>query len=84
MISDQGPGVPPDFVPHLFDRFSQADSSDSRQQSGSGLGLAICKELLEQMGGQIYYQQAAQGGACFYCEIPLQSPAGVDLQQEKM
>ena len=84
MVSDQGPGVPPDFVPHLFDKFSQADSSDSRQQGGSGLGLAICKELLERMGGQIYYQQAAQGGACFYCEIPLQSPAGVDLQQEKM
>ncbi len=81
MVSDQGPGVPPDFVPHLFDKFSQADSSDSRQQGGSGLGLAICKELLERMGGQIYYQQAAQGGACFYCEIPLHSVAE---QQEKM
>ncbi|WP_051685943.1 ATP-binding protein [Rheinheimera texasensis] len=82
MVSDQGPGVPPDFVPHLFDKFSQADSSDSRQQSGSGLGLAICKELLERMGGQIYYQQAAQGGACFYCEIPLQGVAAT--QQERM
>lgn len=84
MVSDQGPGVPPDFVPHLFDKFSQADSSDSRQQGGSGLGLAICKELLERMGGHIYYQQAVQGGACFYCEIPLQSSARTEKQQEKM
>lgn len=82
MVSDQGPGVPPDFVPHLFDKFSQADSSDRRQQGGSGLGLAICKELLERMGGHIYYQQAAQGGACFYCEIPLQGVAAT--QQERM
>ncbi|WP_348734000.1 ATP-binding protein [Rheinheimera texasensis] len=84
MVSDQGPGVPPDFVPHLFDKFSQADSSDSRQQGGSGLGLAICKELLERMGGHIYYQQPVQGGACFYCEIPLQSSAWAEKQQENM
>lgn len=84
MVSDQGPGVPPDFVPHLFDKFSQADSSDSRQQGGSGLGLAICKELLERLGGHIYYQQPVQGGACFYCEIPLQSSAWAEKQQENM
>ena len=84
MISDQGPGVPVDFVPHLFDKFSQADSSDSRQQGGSGLGLAICKELLERMGGHIYYQQAALGGACFYCEIPLQGAGVAEKQQERM
>lgn len=71
MVSDQGPGVPVDFIPRLFEKFSQADSSDSRQQSGSGLGLAICKELLERMHGNIFYQQAEQGGACFYCELPL-------------
>ncbi len=71
LVSDEGPGVPAEFIPRLFQKFSQADSSDSRQQSGSGLGLAICKELLERMHGSIFYQQSESGGACFICELPL-------------
>ncbi len=71
LVSDEGPGVPAEFIPRLFQKFSQADSSDSRLQSGSGLGLAICKELLDRMHGSIFYQQADSGGACFYCELPL-------------
>lgn len=68
-LSDTGPGVPAAFVPALFEKFSQADSSDSRSQQGSGLGLAICRQLLALMGGQIRYQDAPAGGACFIIEF---------------
>lgn len=69
-VMDQGSGVPVEFIPRLFQRFSQADSSSARQQGGTGLGLAICKELLERMHGQIHYQPVPAGGACFYFEMP--------------
>ena len=68
-VVDQGPGVPADFVPQLFQKFSQADSSDSRRLSGTGLGLAICKELIERMGGTIGYVDNPEGGACFYFDL---------------
>ena len=85
-VTDQGPGVPFDFIPRLFDKFSQADSSDSRSQNGSGLGLAICKELIERMQGRIFYQPGELGGACFYCELPLGGTASVTIleQQESL
>lgn len=68
-VVDQGPGVPADFLPQLFQKFSQADSSDSRRLSGTGLGLAICKELIERMGGTIGYIDNPAGGACFYFDL---------------
>jgi len=68
-VVDQGPGVPADFVPQLFQKFSQADSSDTRRLSGTGLGLAICKELIERMGGTIGYVDNPEGGACFYFDL---------------
>lgn len=71
-VSDQGPGVPEDFVPRLFQKFSQADSSDSRQLNGTGLGLAICRELMDRMNGSIGYQPREGGGACFYFDLPVQ------------
>ncbi len=81
-VSDQGQGVPATFLPRLFQKFAQADASDSRAQGGSGLGLAICRELAEQMQGRIDYQPAPGGGACFYCEFPLDAlalPAGREV-----
>ncbi len=75
-VMDQGSGVPVEFIPRLFQRFSQADSSSARQQGGTGLGLAICKELLERMHGQIHYQPVPAGGACFYVDLPCEE--GVD------
>jgi two-component system, OmpR family, sensor histidine kinase VicK len=71
-ITDQGPGVPEDFVPRLFQKFSQADGSTTRRTSGTGLGLAISKELLERMGGDIGYQPNPATGACFYFDLPVQ------------
>lgn len=69
-VSDKGPGVPEDFRARLFQKFSQADSSDSRQKSGTGLGLAICKEIMERMGGGVGLEPATGEGASFYFDLP--------------
>jgi PAS domain S-box-containing protein len=68
-VTDQGPGIPPSFYEHIFQRFAQADGSDIRRQAGTGLGLAISKELTEQMGGHIGFESAIPGGSCFWVEF---------------
>lgn len=71
-VIDQGPGVPNDFQSRLFERFAQADSSDTRKQSGTGLGLAISDQLMQAMQGAIGYQDAPSGqGGCFWIELPV-------------
>lgn len=72
-VTDQGDGVAADFECRLFEKFSQADSSDQRQIAGTGLGLAICKDLVKAMGGDIGYQRSDSGGACFHFTLPLAS-----------
>ncbi len=69
-VSDKGPGVPENFRARLFQKFSQADSSDSRQKGGTGLGLAICKEIMERMGGTVGIDSAPDKGASFYFDLP--------------
>jgi PAS domain S-box-containing protein len=81
-VSDTGIGIPPSYLPHVFDRFSQKDSSITRAYSGLGLGLAICKQLVEQHGGSI--QAASQGegkGATFSVRLPVSI---AQLQEEGM
>lgn len=56
-VRDQGPGVPPGFVPSLFEPFTQADNSDTREKSGTGLGLSIAREIVERMSGHIGYRR---------------------------
>lgn len=70
-VVDQGPGVPSEFKQRLFDRFAQADASDTRKKGGTGLGLAISRELITAMGGNIGYQDSPEQGACFWFELPL-------------
>jgi len=77
-VFDQGPGVSAEFEPRLFEKFSQADSSDRRQVAGTGLGLAICKELIKAMNGDIGYKRAPAGGACFYFTLPLATELSVE------
>jgi len=72
-VRDRGPGVPADFQPALFDRFTQADASDTRKVGGTGLGLSIAKSLVDAMGGEIGYRDRLDGGAEFYLEFPLES-----------
>ncbi|WP_257462588.1 hybrid sensor histidine kinase/response regulator [Archangium lipolyticum] len=73
-VSDTGQGIAPDFLPHLFERFRQADSSTTRQHGGLGLGLSIVKHLVEMHGGSVKAHSEGQGrGATFTVRLPLQA-----------
>ncbi|HEX2915605.1 MAG TPA: response regulator, partial [Chloroflexia bacterium] len=69
-IKDHGPGIPPEFQPRIFQKFAQADSSDSRQKGGTGLGLNITKALIERFGGQIGFETEFNRGSVFYFDLP--------------
>jgi PAS domain S-box-containing protein len=72
IVSDTGQGIDPEFLPHIFDRFRQADSSTKRQQGGLGLGLAIVKHIVELHGGAIYAYSRGEGqGSDFMITLPL-------------
>lgn len=71
-VIDHGQGIPEEFHGKIFEKFSQADSSDSRSVGGTGLGLAIAKELVQQMGGTIGFSSSLNVGSCFYLELPLE------------
>ena len=71
-ISDTGQGIKPEFLPHVFERFRQADSSSTRAHGGLGLGLAIVRHLVELHGGRVRAQSPGEGrGATFVVELPL-------------
>jgi len=72
-VTDQGPGIPEEFRARVFEKFAQADASDSRQKSGTGLGLAITKELIERMGGTVGFDCPPGQGTTFWCELPIQA-----------
>jgi PAS domain S-box-containing protein len=73
-VEDNGRGITADFLPHVFDRFRQADASTTRNQGGLGLGLAIVQHLIEQHGGQVRATSDGPGkGAKFTVEIPVRS-----------
>lgn len=72
-VRDNGPGIHPDFLPHVFDRFRQADTSTTRQHGGLGLGLSIVRQLVELHGGTVAASSAGEGqGATFTVHLPLQ------------
>jgi signal transduction histidine kinase/CheY-like chemotaxis protein len=71
-VSDTGPGISKEFLPYVFDRFRQADSTTTRQHGGLGLGLAIARHLVEIHGGTIKAESAGIGcGATFTIRLPL-------------
>lgn len=69
-VADRGPGIPEDFREQVFQKFSQADASDTRQRGGTGLGLAISRELIERMEGTIGFDSVEGQGATFFFELP--------------
>ncbi|HEY3321340.1 MAG TPA: ATP-binding protein [Planctomycetota bacterium] len=72
VISDTGRGISPEFLPLIFNRFSQESSSSSRQYSGLGLGLAIVRHIVELHGGSVTAQSEGEGkGATFSISLPL-------------
>jgi signal transduction histidine kinase len=70
-VTDCGPGVPHAFKSRIFQRFSQADGSDSRRKGGAGLGLAIAKALIERMGGTINYETEPGIATTFSVDLPV-------------
>lgn len=71
-ISDTGPGVSPEFLPHVFERFTQADSSPTRAVGGLGVGLSLVQDIVQRHGGEIAAQNNDDGrGAVFTVRLPL-------------
>jgi len=70
-VKDEGPGIPEGFRDRIFQRFSQADGSDTRQKGGTGLGLSITKTIIERHGGTISFETGEGQGTTFYFDLPL-------------
>jgi signal transduction histidine kinase/CheY-like chemotaxis protein len=76
MVADSGPGVPVEFLPRLFERFTQADSSTTRAAGGLGVGLSLVRDLVEMHGGDILASNSPEyGGALFRVRLPRQDAA---------
>jgi PAS domain S-box-containing protein len=74
-VSDNGEGISRDFLPHVFERFSQAEGSAKRKHRGLGLGLSIVKSLVEMHGGTVRAYSHGEGqGATFTIQLPLHAP----------
>ncbi|NQV56116.1 MAG: response regulator, partial [Rhodospirillales bacterium] len=68
-VIDKGPGIPTEFRGRIFERFTQADSSDTRQKGGTGLGLSISKAIIEKHDGNIGFDSEPGQGSSFYFDI---------------
>jgi CheY-like chemotaxis protein len=80
-VSDTGQGIEPDFLPFVFDRFRQADSTSTRAHGGLGLGLAIVRHLAELHGGSVRAESDGSGkGATFSISLPRSSVASVSIE----
>lgn len=80
-VIDHGPGIPKEFRERIFNKFSQADSTDTRQKGGTGLGLAISKELIERMQGRVGFE-SEPGRTSFYFELPMSNSVASNSEYE--
>ncbi len=80
-VADTGSGIPPEHLPHVFDRFYRVDEARTRSSGGAGLGLAIVREFVELMGGHVTVESTVGEGSCFKVYLPVvpSTPATVPL-----
>jgi signal transduction histidine kinase len=76
-VSDQGPGIPAEYIDKLFERFKQIEGITSTKVKGTGLGLTICKAIVQGHGGEIGVQSKVGQGSTFWFRIPKQDSAGI-------
>jgi PAS domain S-box-containing protein len=81
-VVDSGVGIPPEDLPHIFERFYQGDSSPTRKFGGMGLGLAICNEIVEAHGGRIEAESKVGSGSVFRVTLPMTKEAGNGKQED--
>jgi PAS domain S-box-containing protein len=74
-VADKGSGIPEEFRKRIFQKFAQADSSDTRAKGGTGLGLSIVREIMTRLGGAISFDTSAGAGTTFHVDIPAAPPA---------
>ena len=72
-VRDFGPGIAPEHLPRLTERFYRVDVADSRAQGGTGLGLALVKHVLNRHGGRLTIDSTLGAGASFTMQLPLHS-----------
>jgi PAS domain S-box-containing protein len=85
IVSDTGIGIAPDFLPHIFERFRQADSGTTRERGGLGLGLAIARHLVEMHGGTIHASSAGpDAGSTFRVCLPLMIVHSEPIPEERV
>ena len=80
-VADTGAGIPPEQLPHIFDKFFQADNQAAAATKGTGLGLAIAKEIVEAHGGQITVDSTVGEGTTFVVTLPTE-PSGAVKRRE--
>jgi two-component system phosphate regulon sensor histidine kinase PhoR len=72
-VRDYGPGISPEHLPRLTERFYRVDVADSRAQGGTGLGLALVKHVLNRHGGRLTIESTLGAGAAFTMHLPLRT-----------
>jgi CheY-like chemotaxis protein len=83
-VRDSGEGIKRDFLPHVFERFSQSDGSTTREHGGLGLGLAIVRHLVELHGGAVRAESPGEGlGSTFIVRLPLMDASGAQVPTPK-
>ncbi|MDH5576339.1 MAG: ATP-binding protein, partial [Nitrospirota bacterium] len=75
-VSDTGPGIPKEDLPHIFERFYQGKTQEGRVYVGSGIGLALAKRVVEAHGGKIWAESILGTGTALHFTIPKRKPAG--------